>query len=826
MRSSPVFLARIDLLIPQLGWAIVSAADGTPTIKRSFMAKLPANDSNTGAIMQPNLVEGTAVLCVQDLHAVDLAYIIGPASYAATEPDVDLEASALYAVDNRDNEAAANGGEAFRKALEEKLYSRSLKFQDYDHGADIDAAPGDVDCIDQQGNAGIHVGRYIAQLRGSPICYVDASNLTNKIRLVAPSIEQHSPLSVSISDKELAVHNIAINDSEAFGLQKNNPISITKTGLTYTDANAIPLYRIQQTEGAAVDGKELLVVAYPEPGPHYCTTEPPLLAKQRVSLSGELTEASAASISSVKSPWLQAIHQVNYNPARSYQEQQDILKPWEYPEDEEQEDQPKPANIYEQIDDAAINKIVDRMLSGDYLETLKKKLAEHGLKVSTADAQIANYMGGQATGPSNAQAYEPPTSLDLTDPVTGKTTTYFASTSFLSQEADGSILICDGYGSEIRMSRGNIYISPALDLFLRPGRDLSAMVPRHQSYNAQQTTTINSSTSIYIRAINDLKLVGATEGSGMVTLECQAKEAAPESGLMLKSMCGSTMIGNDIYIGRNIGDGVTEGRVSTPQRNGTIIIDACETGTMTLRSKENVVDASSVCLVASANNTASALRVSPSMIGIYAHGVEIPASVQMRGKRSQEEVTVVRNGQRHTLKLDTYTGDPPLVVGGALMVGGRFVCNKSGLFCDTLIAKGVGSTSQYCGVVDPSYGDPFKPITVPKLDPHNDMGSFTATLVVEEASRYNYQDAYISANGFAFPTTYNVPADIRVPGMMWQTNEATISNNKVWIEKSVKGKDNKETMCYPGLAVWTGGSISIAGYQTVSLLDGYLTNVK
>ena len=825
MRSSPVFLARIDLLIPQLGWAIISAADGTPSMKRSFMAKLPANDSTTGAIMQPNLVEGTAVLCAQDRNSVDLAYIIGPTSYAATEPDEQLEASALYAVDNRDDEAAVNGGEAFRKALEEKLYGRSLKFQDYDHGADIDAAPGDVDCIDQQGNAGVHVGRYTAQLRGSPICYVDASNITNKIRLVAPCIEQHSPLSVSISDKELAVHNIAINDSEAFGLQNNDPITITKTGLSLLYPDAIPLYRIQQTEGPAVDGKELVVVDYPEPGPHYCTTEPAILAKKRVSFTGELTEASAAAISSVKSPWLQAIHQVNYDPARSTSEQQDILQPYKYTASDEKDETPKPDSLKDAIDDAAINKIVDRMLSGDYLETLKQKMAEHGLKVSTADAQLANFMSGQTTGPSDKAAYDPPTSINVTDPVTGKTTTYFASTSFISQEADGSILICDGYGSEIRMSRGNIYISPALDLFLRPGRDLSAMVPRHQSYNAQQTTTINSSTSIYIRAINDLKLVGATEGNGMVTLECQAKEAAPTSGLLLKSMCGSTMIGNDIYIGRNVGDGVTEGRVSTPQRNGTIIIDACETGTMTLRSKENVVDASSVCLVASANNTASALRISPAMIGIYAHGVEIPANVQIQGKRSQEDVTVVRDGQKHILKLDTYTGDPQLVVGGALIVGGQFSCNDAGRFCGQLIANGVGSTSQYCGVVDTSYDDPFEKIILKKLDPHNDMGSTTATLMIG-ASRYIYQDAYISTNGFAFPANYDVVADLRVPGMMWQTNEATISNNKVWTELPVIGVNNKETMCYPGIAVWTGGEVSMPGYKTVSLLDGYLTNVK
>jgi hypothetical protein len=215
------------------------------------------------------------------------------------------------------------------------------------------------------------------------------------------------------------------------------------------------------------------------------------------------------------------------------------------------------------------------------------------------------------------------------------------------------------------------------------------------------------------------------------------------------------------------------------------------------------------------------------MIGLYANGVEIPASVQMRGKRSQEEVTVVRDGQKHTLKLNTYSGDPQLVVAGALVIGGQFSCNGAGRFCGQLIANGVGSISQYCGIVDQSYNDPFKKIQINKLDPHSDLGAATATLIVEGASRYIYQDAYISANGFAFPAVYNgVVADMRVPGMMWQTNEATVTNNKTWEEKPVIGINNKETMCYPGLAVWTGAVISIPGYQTVALMDGYLTNVK
>lgn len=826
MRSSPVFLARIDLLIPQLGWALVSAADGTPTLKRPFLAKLPIIDADSGATTHPSYTEGSAVMCIRDLHAVDLAYIVGPACYAATTPDeYDLRASAIYNLDNKDWEAAENGGEAFRQALEERLHGRSVRFQSYDHGADIDAMPGDSDTIDQRGNAGVHVGKYVAQLRGSPICYVDASNITNKIRIVAPSIEEHGPLSVRLSSKELSVSDTAVSDSEAFGV-RGNPMQIIDGQLQLTDANALPLYRIQQTEGAAVDGKELLVVGYPGEGAHYCTTEAPILAKKRVSLSGELSEVSAAAISSVKSPLIQAVHQIAYDKSRSPQEQLDILQPWAYPEYEEEE---QAALTEEQrkavIDDAAINRIIDKLLTGDYLEKLKSKMAEHGLKVATGDTQMAA-IGEQKTGPSTNAAYDPPPFLRLTDPVSGKTTDYYASTSFITQEADGSILICDGYGSEIRMSRGNIYISPALDLFLRPGRDLSTMVPRHQSFNAQEHTTINSSRSVYIRAVNDLKMVGGTDGAGMVTLECLAQNNAVNTGLMLKSGCGTTIIGNDIYIGRNTGTGTTDGRVQEPQKAGSIIIDACSSGVFSARSGNYVVDAQAICMVANQGNAAAAIRINPSIIGVYANSVEMPALVSIVGKRAQEEVAVVRNGQQQTIRLTTYNGDPQVTVGGALIVGGRLWCNGAGWFCGQLGANGMISTSQYCNVVDTTYNDPFEKITIKKQEPNSDMGVSAAAYISTTASKYNYQDSYVTYNGFAFPVTYNVTLPLRVPGMVWQTNEASINGARRWQETAVEASGST-TMCYPGIDVWNSTSYQVSGpdYQLLAVNGNYITNV-
>ena len=53
-----------------------------------------------------------------------------------------------------------------------------------------------------------------------------------------------------------------------------------------------------------------------------------------------------------------------------------------------------------------------------------------------------------------------PPYIEVTDATTGNIVRYYNSASILSMEPDGSIVISDGYGSEIRMSGGNIYISP------------------------------------------------------------------------------------------------------------------------------------------------------------------------------------------------------------------------------------------------------------------------------------------------------------------------------------------------------------------------------
>lgn len=820
------FIGTIIASVPEFGIALVTSSAGSDTIKTLYIGHLPINDASTGAIPQAYLVDGSVVSCIKDPNHPHTVYIQTPVDYAIGDQHDSLEGRANCLIGDY-NEADSD---VFVKVLEGLLGSLAGNMKNFSQNVDINALPGDVDITDHNGTAGLHVGRYVAQLKGSPGCFIDVANITNKIRFIAEAIEKHLPLSYECDNWEVSVHDIAVSEAEAFGLADGAPMEVEDDNVQLVDANAIPLYRLQEAEGVAVDGKEELVVAFPTyTDVHYCNTEPPILAKKRTALGGALSEASAAGITSIKSPAIRAIHQVNYNADRAQSEQDDILQPYEYKAQEQEE--PEQHSVSDEISDAAINKLLDKLFTGDYLEKLKQKMAEHGLQVSTQNGSLANWIsqnGDFVPGATDKQEYGLPSSIELTDPVSGKKTTYYATTSFISQEPDGSILICDGYGSEIRMSRGNIYISPALDLFLRPGRDLSAMAGRHQSYNAQEHTTINSSKSVYIRAIEDLKMVGATGGSGMVSLECAAtEEDMLNTGLLIKSLQGATLVGSDLYIGINTGRGLTANVVEEPSKPGTIIIDACSKGSISMRSREQVCDSESICLVASQANAkmGSALLVKSSQIDLFTRRVEAPATFDIVAPKSNNQVVVVRNGESYTISM-FFNTTPQLQVESSIVSGGDIIANGSGVFC-----KGAGAPSivtnegiYSVGKADKTFRDPFAPIDINKPEPSTGNGQNVSVAVINQAG-YIYQDLYVGMNSFSFPQSFGVPTNLRVPGMRWQSEALEEGKYKTWEEKPVLSVDGQtSSMCYPGQAVWTEAQISKRGYELGSLMDSYIIN--
>lgn len=65
-------------------------------------------------------------------------------------------------------------------------------FRGHQGNADLDALPGDYDIVDARGRNGLHIGRLVTQLKGGPLSFIDLSELTNTIRVVADKYQQHT----------------------------------------------------------------------------------------------------------------------------------------------------------------------------------------------------------------------------------------------------------------------------------------------------------------------------------------------------------------------------------------------------------------------------------------------------------------------------------------------------------------------------------------------------------------------------------------------------------------------------------------------------------
>lgn len=837
---SQLLYGTIVASAPEYGVALVQLGDGAPSMASLVIGHLPYQDAGYGVVRQDQLAEGTAVACMSHIDdSSSKVYIIGPVNHATGEKDDHLLWRNFY---NTNVYQTSDTDEALTAVLDGLLsQTQLLQFRDHAHSVDRDALPGDFDLRDKFGANGLHIGRLLSQLHGSPLAYIDVEAVYNTSRRVSDVAEDHTLLTVDITAPEYKISNIAINESEAFGLKTKVPFE--KDGddnikLAYNAA--IPFYRITNIAGAGADGVERLVLTFPKDKEiHNSSAEPQILAKQRVSLTGAMSQASAASISSIKAPALTGILQLGYggkskadpdNPSFD-----DTLEAYtaSVPDDDPPAT-PDPADAI--ISDAAINKVIAKLLSDDYIKVLRQRMLDNGLKASDEskvfgkmyfDAKDLEPIGGAIT----EQQYSLPKQIQLQDPVTGKKQTYYASTSFITQEEDGSILIADGYGSEIRMSRGNIYISPALDLFLRPGRDLSAMVPRHQAYNSQGSCTLNSDDSMYLHATRDLKMSGATNKTGVVVLESRSEST--DGGLIVKSNSNVSVTGTNLYLGRNSHSKMDKGKVTTPSNPGMIVIDAGTNGTISETSRAHTIDTKQFTAL-SVDGRNSAITLTSGKIGLYANEVTMPAVLNMQTLGGEQSANIYKDGKVQQITLAS-SSSPFLVLNGSIKATGSIVCNGSGKFSKGITAKGVQSISEMNTVPKRRNGevdyDVFQEFAPDRTQVTHVINSAVSEQV-KQAADIVYQDYYVVGNEFAFPTTYDIDSKLRMPGMLWQTISETKSGTNsslyIWKERYIKGIDGTQTACYPGIDVWENAEavISTTGYKTKNLKNGYIMNAE
>lgn len=162
----------------------------------------------------------------------------------------------------------------------------------------------------------------------------------------------------------------------------------------------------------------------------------------------------------------------------------------------------------------------------------------------------------------------------------------YLSNAYLSLVDDGSVVLGDGYGSEIRLSGGNVYITAPGDVFLQSGRNTVTLAGCDAITKAKNCIDLSATDNdIRIKAERNLHVLSANSGSGGMLFECRSAEfekfdieergeKTVTSGIVFKTPCSQLVAyAAEIYMRTNINDAFSQKEV---ERGGDIILDAAK----------------------------------------------------------------------------------------------------------------------------------------------------------------------------------------------------------------------------------------------------------
>ena len=118
----------------------------------------------------------------------------------------------------------------------------------------------------------------------------------------------------------------------------------------------------------------------------------------------------------------------------------------------------------------------------------------------------------------------PESGLITIDQRVGHTVRYYKTRSCFQLSDDGSVIIEDGYGSQIHMSGGNINITCQGDVVTRPGRSAVTWAPRDIINKAGWCNEMSASKGdVRVQGSNNVHVLAGDDTSGSLLLECRAK---------------------------------------------------------------------------------------------------------------------------------------------------------------------------------------------------------------------------------------------------------------------------------------------------------------
>jgi hypothetical protein len=416
---------------------------------------------------------------------------------------------------------------------------------------------------------------------------------------------------------------------------------------------------------------------------------------------------------------------------------------------------------------------------------------------------------------------------------------YYRSRSVIKQLDDGSILIEDGYGSQIRMAGGNIFVTCAGDVWTQPGRSAVTWAPHDAIMRAGNAVDISASKSdVRIKAEKNLHMLSGNKGIGGLLLENRATVSATPADF---AELGAGVIGHGITLKAvdssfyAYADSIHIGRGQTS--SGQLTLDAGSRGRLFLRGQNIDCYNLGVFSVMRSNTGggASEMFILDQNTAIITVPTQMGGTVVVAPAGGQEEANIF--------------------VGGSVIAFGRGVFGDNVVTNKNFASRNESGTVGYIREdIDLSSVDPSglsnnirknQAAVEERIDAINDA-------VTKSSDSSPGNDRFKARMGFSYRTTEDMRLNstFLIYESRWQQILRVAGTETKWDEISVTAPDGSETFPHPGQEGWETfeayGQINFenfnfaeghsnprddllsAGQEPVkgSLKDGYLINVQ
>lgn len=386
----------------------------------------------------------------------------------------------------------------------------------------------------------------------------------------------------------------------------------------------------------------------------------------------------------------------------------------------------------------------------------------------------------------------------------GHSVRYYKSRSCIQQLDDGSIVIEDGYGSQIVMKGGSIFFSCVGDVWAQPGRNFIAWAPHDAILKAGNCADISASKhDVRIKAERNVQVLAGNDQSGVGGILLESRSNQPSSatdfaqtgqqveghGITLKAGKSSIQaFSQSMYLGRN----------QTTQ--GNLIIDAGEFGTTYIRGQSILAKASQILSLVVEEKDSPTQQA----IAINASGALVSCPMEIGG-------TLILAPTGTATRADLYVGGNVSVSGG-IVAKDSVATNAS--FGARQGAPYVGKLNNDIPVPDPSQ---FTSLIEGEVAELVAKVQIQETAAVDSATTSPGNDDFQKAVGYSCRSTVQ---DIQLDSASfilfesrWQQMLRKAGQQVLWDEPTVTAPNGEIGRPHPGQDGWTN-------FQAYGTVDG------